>query len=74
MEKITSLMNVEFDSDLIVYDCNDKFIKTKISTNFQSKKIPEENTSTCKCLSLIMLDSVIRVSKMYYLQTFLEEC
>ena len=44
MEKITSLMNVEFDSDLIVYDCNDKFKKTKISTNFQSKKIPEENT------------------------------
>ena len=27
-----------------------------------------------KCLSLIMLDSVIRVNKKYYPQTLLEEC
>ena len=28
----------------------------------------------CKCLSLIMLDSVANVKKKYYLQTLLEEC
>ena len=28
----------------------------------------------CKCLSIIMLDSVIKANKKYYLQTFLEEC
>ena len=35
--------------------------------------MPNENTSY-KCLSLIMLDSVIRVNKKYYPQTLLEEC
>ena len=28
----------------------------------------------CKCLSIIMLDSVIKANKKYYPQTFLEEC
>ena len=30
--------------------------------------------AACKCLSIIMLDSVIKVTKQYYPQTFLEEC
>ena len=30
--------------------------------------------ASCKCLSIIMLDSVIRANKKYYPQTFLEEC
>ena len=37
----------------------------------KGKKVPKENASY-KCLSLIMLDSVIRVNKKYYPQTFLE--
>ena len=28
----------------------------------------------CKCLSIIMLDSVIKAKKKYYPQTHLEEC
>ena len=28
----------------------------------------------CKCLSIIMLDSVIKANKKYYPETFLEEC
>ena len=35
--------------------------------------MPTENASY-KCLSLIMLDSVVRVNKKYYPQTLLEEC
>ena len=35
------------------------------------KKVPKDSY---KCLSLIVLDSVIRVNKKYYLQTYLEEC
>ena len=73
------LMNSVFDSEP-VYGDNDKYIKAKIksygdkvNTNFQVKKIPIENESYM-CLSLIMLDSVIRVSKKYYPQTLLEEC
>ena len=42
-----------------------------VNTNIQDKKVPKENTS-CKCLSLIMLDSVIKVNKNYYPQTLLE--
>ena len=63
-----------------VYGDNDKYIKTKIksygnkiNTNFRGKKIPKENASY-KCLSLIILDFVIRANKKYYPQTLLEEC
>ena len=35
--------------------------------------MPKENESY-KCLSLIMLESVIRTGKKYYPQTFSEEC
>ena len=72
-------MNIEFDSEP-VYGNNNKYIKTKIksygdkmNTNFQGKKVPKEDTSY-KCLSLIILGSVIRVIKKYYPQTLLEEC
>ena len=65
-EKISNLMNIEFDSEP-VYGDNDKYTKTKIkmyedrlNTNFQGKKVPKENASY-KCLSLIILDSAIRV-------------
>ena len=72
-------MNTEFDSGP-VYGGVDKHIKTKIkmygdrvNTNFHGKKVAKENASY-KCISLIMLDSVIRVNKKYYPQTSLEEC
>ena len=42
-------------------------------TNFQDKKVPKEK-GPCKCLSIIMLDSVIKAKKKYYPQTLLEEC
>ena len=45
----------------------------RVNTNFQGKKVRKENASY-KCLSLIMLDSVIRVNKTYYPQAFLEDC
>ena len=54
-EKISNLMNTEFDSEPVHGD-NDKYIKTKIkmyeyrvNTNFQGKKVPKENVSY-KCL------------------------
>ena len=77
--KISNIMNIEFDSEPI-YGHNDKYTKTKIKmyehrviTNFQGKKVPKENASY-KCLSLIMLDSIIRVNKKYNPQIFLQEC
>ena len=35
--------------------------------------MPKEKVP-CKCLSIIMLDSVIESDEKYYTQTFLEEC
>ena len=43
-----------------------------MNTNFQGKKNTIENASY-KCLSFIMLDSVIRVNKKYYPQALLKE-
>ena len=78
-ETIEGLMKINFESKP-VYGDNDKYIKTKIKiyagsmiTNFQSKKMPKEK-APCKCLSIIMLDSVIKAKKKYYPQTLLEEC
>ena len=66
--RFNSLMNIELDSQP-VYGDNDQHIKAKIkssgdkvNTIFQGKKIPKENASY-KCLSLILPDSVIRVSE-----------
>ena len=73
------LTRIDFESKP-VYGDDDKYIKTKIKiyagsviTHFQSKKMPKEK-APCKCLSIIMLDSVIKANKKYYPQTFLEEC
>ena len=41
--------------------------------NFHNKKIPKEKLP-CKCLSIIILNSVIKTNKKYYPHTFLEEC
>ena len=42
-------------------------------SNFRNKKMPTEKAPR-KCLSVIMLDSVIKANKKYYPQTLLEEC
>ena len=72
--KLLKKYKKEFDSEPVYGDV-DKYIKTKIktygdkvNTNFQDQKVPKENASY-KCISLIMLDSVIRVNKKYYPQT-----
>ena len=44
-----------------------------IITSFHNKKMPKEK-APCKCLSIIIIDSVIKANKNYYPQTLLEEC
>ena len=74
-------MSIDFNSETAYGDDDDdKYIKTKIKThtdiiitNFHNKKIQKEKVP-CKCLSIIMLDSVVESDKKYYPQTFLEEC
>ena len=77
--KVEKIMNIDFENKP-VYGDDDKYIKTKIKTyeksiitNFHNKKTPKEKAS-CKCLSIIMIDSVIKANKKYYPQPLLEEC
>ena len=76
-------MKIDFNTKT-TYGDDDKYIKTKIKTykesiiaNFYNKngfrKIPEEKVPH-KCLSIIILDSVIYAYEKYHPQTFLEEC
>ena len=50
-----------------------KIYAGSIITNFHNKKMPKEK-APCKCLSIIMIGSVIKANKKYYPQTLLEEC
>ena len=78
-KRIEKLLKIKFDSKP-VYGDDEKYMKTKIKTygdsvitNLHNKKIPKEK-APCKCLSIIMLDSVIKEKKKYYPQTLFEEC
>ena len=78
-EKVEKIMKIDFESKP-AYSDDDKYIKIKIKTyeksiitNFHNKKTPKEK-APCKCLSIIMIDSVNKANKKYYPQTLLEEC
>ena len=78
-ETIEGLIKITFESRPI-YGEDVKYIKTKIKTyagkiitNFHNKKMPK-GKAPCKCLSIIMIDSVIKANKKYYPQRLLEEC
>ena len=83
MEKSWKIKSIDFDSKT-TYGEDNNYIKTKIktykdniTTNFYNKKgckkILEEKIPH-KCLSIIILDSVLYTYEKYYPQTFLEEC
>ena len=83
MEENRKITENKFDSKPVYGDA-EKYIKTNkqtnkqknsdsgVITNFHNKKIPKEK-ARCMCLSIIMLDSVIKAKKKYYLQILLEE-
>ena len=77
-ENVEKLVKINFESKPVYGDDN-KYINTKIKiypgsmiTNFHDKKSLKEKTP-CKCLSIIILDSVIKAFKKYYPQTLSEE-
>ena len=76
-EKVEKLMKIDLSKP--VYGDDDKYIKTKIKTNersiitnFHNKKTPKEK-APCRCLSIIMIDSIIKANNKYYPQPLLEE-
>ena len=61
-----------------VYD--NKYIKTKIkiyndriNTNVYGNKMPEDN-ECCTCLSVMLLDYIVKIDNDYCPQIFLDEC
>ena len=64
-------MGIDFNSKTTYGDDGDNYIKTKVKTyadivitNFHNKKIPKEKVPS-KCLSIIMLDSVIESTNIF---------
>ena len=82
-KNIEKFMDTNFDTKPN-YVNDDKYIKIKIKTYKNnittncynkkgSKKVPEEKVPH-KCLSIIILDSVLYAYEKHHLQIFLEEC
>ena len=82
-QKIEELIGIKFNTKS-TYGDEEKYTKTKIktyenniTTNFYnkkgSKKVPKEKIPH-KCLSIIILDSILYTYEKYHLQIFLEEC
>ena len=73
--KVNNSIKKEFDSKTI---CNKKFLKSKIkfygneATNFPDKEIPKIG-SNYSCLTVILIDFVLKKSENYYPQVFLKE-
>ena len=73
-EMKTVMKRKKFDSDPVF---GGRYLKTKIkscnkkiTTNFHGRA-PKLK---CLCVSVIVIDSVFKLGKKYYRQTFLEEC
>ena len=67
-KRVEKLLKIKFDNEHVDGD-NHKYIKKKIkiyggsvNTNFQGKSVPKEK-APCKCLLIIMLDSVVKAKK-----------
>ena len=70
-------MEIEFH-DQPLYGKNNlqteiKSYDNKIKTYFHGNKIHEQNPC-CVCISIIVIDSVLKMNKDYYPQIYLEEC
>ena len=72
-KNVEKLMKIDFERNCVYAD-DDKYIKTKIKiyagnviTNFHDKKMHKEK-APCSCLSIRILDSVIKAKKKYYPQ------
>ena len=76
-------MGIDFENKA-TYGDDDKYINTKIKTHKDSiitdfydktgfKEVPEEKVPH-KCLSIIILDSILYAYEKYHPQIFLEEC
>ena len=73
LNKVSKVIKKGFDSEPVY---NNKYLKTKIksyeekiNTNFHNDNVPKEG-SQYVCLSEILIDSLFKSGKNYYLQVF----
>ena len=76
-EKVKNSMKKEFDSEPVY---KEKYLKAKIksyngkiNTKFHNNEIPKGGSQFI-CLSVILINSVVRTGKSYYPQVLFEEC
>ena len=76
-QEVKDSLKKEFDKESIYIK---KYLKAKIkpyngkiNTNFHNYKIPKEDSQYI-CLSVILINSVFRADRFYYVQVFLEQC
>ena len=69
-EKVGNSSRKEFDSEPVY---NEKYLKTKMTQIFITKKILKEGSQRI-CLPVILTDSVFRTGKNYHPEVFFEEC
>ena len=76
-KKVSNAIKKRFDSNSVYIK---KYLRTKIksykgkiNTNFHNNKIPKEGSQYI-CLSVILLDSILKTDKKQYPQVFLKEC
>ena len=76
-EKVKNSMKKEFDSEPVY---KEKYLKAKIksyngkiNTKFHNNEIPKGGPQFI-CLSVILINSVVRTGKSYYPQVLFEEC
>lgn len=74
---MSNITEKSFDSQAIF---ENKYLKVKLkyyegknNTFFIYKKVPKENVDLL-CRAAMVLDSVCRIKKNYYPQTFVEQC
>ena len=75
--KVNNIIKKGFDRDPI-YNSKDfknkiKSYEEKVNTNFHNDKVLKE-CSLCICLSVVLIDFVLKMGKNYYSQVLLEEC
>ena len=75
-DKVSKSIKKRFDSEPVY---NEKYVKTKtkscegkINTNSHDDKVPKEGSKYI-CLSVMLIDFLLRTGKNYYLQKLLEE-
>ena len=76
-EKVKNSIKKYLDNEPVYHEkyinAKIKSYNEKINTNFHNNRIPKEGSEFI-CLSVVLINSILRAGKKYYPQVFLEDC